>query len=887
MAQQAGLPQKSSFRGIQGANEEDGQIYRSPLFLFVSRLMRPALLRLLKRPSALSVLDSLISAPVGVEQLELRRDQRCLRCLSRSTRREHHVSTVNPEQTSCSESLSPSTRRKLSFQVHKIKAPKAQAEDSIEHGESSPDKQEYLSRIRLQTEKLEFESDIGHARDIGTRLVDDPRHRNDFRLWVELLRYRQRHYGEQGTMVIWEALTDRVDDVQLPVDGDLADFLWQSFVDLGFKREIVMVEVAEYARALWSQTGNRWPKLYERIVGGFIERGMIDRAEEWHRKLQDPHLASPNDILHVLRPDVSARHSNNTVVSINKAKDQGQGFLPSLVAFRNICRSIQGHQIYVPTMSALLQNDLPAQELVLMHLFLVGKGDHPRSYKEIEPLIHGAEKRGLQSFRQKLRAYVDRQFPSEVEDVQIKDSEIENSEHRLPANPGEREFLHDQKPIKDDLGARIFATDALKFELILSGFKMFGATSIGPQSLREMAVRAHGSRDLLERLRLLQEAGISIGDSIFSRLVRKLATENRGIVLADLLRSDQHPDMLEDTRVQESLLLSHYLSRDWRRYNLTLAILSEIADEGPNMFNIHFRKHLRAGEWELASKVVDELALRGEPLTKTSIDLMIKHVLTPRRPGSGPIRAPGRPPQIEVAFVFRVLQRTIPLGSTVSARLWIELIKRLGQTDSWVELRRCCFWLARHYSFTGPQKDTPLDIISKSSAAPHCRTSPVSEQNADMLRTIFNRHVQEALVHWGFRKRVSPNIHRYHTASDPIPWVRGLAFLRELERSGVELQVSCISRACRQRLAIVFGRNRRSSRPMNRLLRRENPYTLEKVLGDISRVWGEPSLFAGREHIDVFRLINPPSSKMSYRRTRKTLWRKQKLRGPAFTQSRS
>ncbi|RAL11055.1 uncharacterized protein BO97DRAFT_478897 [Aspergillus homomorphus CBS 101889] len=746
--------------------------------------MRPALLRLLRRPSALSVLDSLISAPVGVEQFELRRDSRCLRCLTKSTQQEQHVSTANSEHPAPQECSSPSTKRTLSFQVHNIKAPKRQAEDNAEPGEASTNRApSRLSRFRLQPDKLEFESDIGHTRDIGTRLVDNPLHRNDFNLWVELLRYRQRHHGDQGTMAIWEALTDRVDGVQLPVDGELADFLWQSFVNVGFKREIVITEVVEYARELWDSTGKRWPKLYESVVGGFIERGMNHQAEEWHQRLQDPHLACPNDVLHVLRPDVAVQHSVSTVASLSKTEHKG--FLPSLSAFRNICRSVEGHQIYVPVMSALLKNHLSAQELVLMHLFLVGKGDHPRSYRDIEPVMHGAEKRGLRIFRQKLRAYVNSRFLSEIKASEVEDS---GQPHALPVNLNEGELSRQLKPVPDEFGARIFATDALKFELILSGLKMFGATSIGPQSLREMALRAHGTQDILEKIRLLREAGISIGDSIFSRLVRKLAAENRGIVLADLLRSDQHPDVLEDAGIQESLLLSYYISHDLRLYNLTLAILSEVADEGPYLFNIHFRKHLAAGEWELASKVVDELTLRGEVLDEKSIDFMIRHVLTPRRPGSGPVRSQNRPPTSEVAFVFRVLQRVIPLGATVSAGLWIELIKRLGQTNSWTELRNCCLWLARQYSPTVQQKDIPLEIISTSSRVWPSRTPSSAEENADILRTIFSQQLQGALVHWGFRMRVSSNANRYNPVTDQVPWVRGLILLRELERNGVDLK---------------------------------------------------------------------------------------------------
>src|SRR5699024_2293321 len=128
----------------------------------------------------------------------------------------------------------------------------------------------------------------------------------------------------------------------------------------------------------------------------------------------------------------------------------------------------------------------------------------------------------------------------------------------------------EKKPLKDEFGARLFATAAFGFDTVLAGLAMFRIPVIGPLSLREMAIRSHGSRDIQEKLQRLQKAGISIGDSVYARLLRKLAVENRDILLADLLESDQHPDMLEDAGIQESLLVSNYMARDGRQYNLTL-----------------------------------------------------------------------------------------------------------------------------------------------------------------------------------------------------------------------------------------------------------------------------------------------------------------------------
>ncbi|PWY87754.1 hypothetical protein BO70DRAFT_360398 [Aspergillus heteromorphus CBS 117.55] len=840
--------------------------------------MRPALLRLLKRPSALSVLDSLISLPVGVDQLDLGRTPRCTRCLSEDTQSPGTRPHSKSQLASAEERPSPSPKPAFRFRVHDIRAPQRQATTDTDDPDISIQDGTVLRLgcLGLQPEKLEYESDIGHADDIGTRLVDDPAHRNDIKLWEELLRYRQRHYGDKGTLEIWEGLTVRVDGVQLPVDGEAADFFWQSFVDVSFKRDVIMNEIANYALGLWYKRGKRWDKLYEAVVGGYIERGMTQQAVEWHKKLQHPHLACPNDIIRVLQPCIDAQQRTQAPGLV-----QPKRAASSLRVFRTICRLSRGHQIYVPIMSELLRGG-HVEEVLRMHKFLTKQEDHPPTFSDLEPLLESTKAHGLWEIYRELHGYATERFPNEIEKPDGSDSA---AQAELKGN-----VSHEEKPIRDELGARIFATEALNFQMILSGLRMFHVSAIGPQSLREMALRAHGSQDILNKLRELDQAGISIGDSVFARLLRKLATENRDIVLSDLLHSDEHPDALEDERVQESLLLSYYLSQDRRPYNMTLAILGEVSKDGPDLFNIHFRKHLAANEWSSASKVVDEMTLRGETINKESIDFMINTVLTPRRPGAGPVQGSNRSEVAEVSFMFRILQRIIPLGATVGPELWIELLKRFGMTGSWDELQTCCVWLARHYSPTLKQANTPLEIISLPTTPQPAHAGLIHRQGSALLETIFSKQMQSAIVDWGFQMRVSAKRDDYNPrgidGETLVPWVRGLILLRELEQNGVRLWTSWISKACRHRLAVCFGRPRQSSRHMNRMLRRETPYSAERVVENITRVWGEPSLFGGQENLDFYRLINPPSSKMSLRRTGRTLWREGSLRGRAFVSSR-
>jgi hypothetical protein len=66
-------------------------------------------------------------------------------------------------------------------------------------------------------------------------------------------------------------------------------------------------------------------------------------------------------------------------------------------------------------------------------------------------------------------------------------------------------------------------------------------------------------------------------------------------------------------------------------------------------------------------------------------------------------------------------------------------------------------------------------------------------------------------------------------------------------------------------MAMLYSHHVLSARRMNRMLRRRNPYPLQKVLDDVSRAWGDQTLFDGMEK-DWERLVNPPRSARSKRR---------------------
>ena len=816
--------------------------------------MRPALLRLLKRPSAAPILDALSSGRIGIEQLVS--SPRCLGCHTRRIRQQSASLDAEPKGVRNKER--PVRRRQVSenrassFYVYDMQPSRSQSPVPRDRSEPPPpsdtgDAGKDSRPFLLQPEQLEFESDIGHTEGIGTRLVDDSTHRHDLRLWEELLRYRQRSHGDEGTLDILRGLVTRTDAVYLPVSGEKAEFFWQSFIDPSLNNEAMLEELTDYARRLWDRRRERWPRLYECVVGGFMEQGMTGHAVKWHKKLKYPHLSGPHDILQILDPALVG--SNRLPVSLSEGRRRPLS--RNIAGFAAICKDVLQHppsdchlgehDLYRPIISTLLQHG-HAEDALSMSESLIKYGQCPQSIDDLYPLLDYANKCGLWSDFQQLKAYA-------RENLLVQSDISEPPADAAESLPGTKigalpAFHHlEKKPFKDEFGARLFATAAVSFDTVLSGLKMFSVPAIGPLSLREIAVRSHGGRDLQQKLNKLQKAKVSIGNSVYARLLGRLASEKRDILLYDLVRSDQHPDMFEDSAAQESLLVSNYIAREWHQYNLALAALVESLGDGPELSNIHFRKHIAAREMGPASKVVDNMRLRQENLTQDSITFMVKRILSLRQRARSVTPQPSRAHITEVTFVIQILRRIVPTGQYVAAELWVELLKRLGMTRQFESLRSCCLWLARHYY---AQVDHPRGSWASSSPGKPAARIPSSRDSADrMIQSILDHRMQAAIVAWSFKIFLPPDwkdTHRcVHVDGHRLsPWTRGLLLLRELEKEGVPLDVSAIRRSCQMRLIVLYGHGHASRRRINNLLRLGNHYTLPQVLADIDRAWGAP-----------------------------------------------
>lgn len=824
--------------------------------------MRPALLRLLKRPSAISLLNDLVStssATAGIERLDVRTGK-CANC---QIRRPH--AKLLPYESA---SVVPGEERSVRLQVYDIfgveprkssNRPSRQEGGRGDTGSNLP--------LSLDVDRLEYESSF-YTED-GKQLVDDPSRKHDFELWKELLQYRKRRYGHQGILEIWKGIVDRRNDIQLPVEGETADYIWKTFVEAGLADEQLLYDITKYAEKLWTNTVKRWSKLYQTVVGGLFTRGLPEEAVAWHRRLQAIHLSESNDIVLVMAQAVSCIPQKPPDWSLYSRETITLGNGRGVRAFGEICLATEGHQIYETVIPFLLHKGL-ALDATYMHDFLVKRGDMPRDSSTAQQILDFATTES-HTFSQKVRQRI-KKIKSSTLNEAVLDSLVA-SEQTEAANNSQQETESDrpkdkeddwikEKPFRDEFGARLFATKALTVEMITNGLQMFGVQAIGPLSLREIALRAEGPKDILEKIQALRKANITIRDCAFTRLVERLALEHKDIVLEDLLHSDQHPDVLEDVPVQESLLCSYLMARDWRLYNLTKAILYEVAKD--DMDNIQFRVSLSAKEWSAASDVVDRMYLDAKTLTQQSIDHMFYAVLTPRLPGR--LQPYPEDPKIdEVGYAERILKLALRSGTEIDPQYWVELLKRMGmhRHDQWQRIQELCLWLAQHYVV---QEDSPfLHSLSRSSGVD---PDTILARNRTMIRHIFNPRMQMALIAWGFKSPLwyKNTVHEIH---DPVSggmvilWTRGLLLLRDLERLGITIYPSFVRQACRERLQILFG-ELYSVKRWNRTLRQNNPFRFSRILNDMLTIY--PTLFTQEDHVDLHKLVDRPLQGMAARR---------------------
>ena len=691
---------------------------------------------------------------------------------------------------------------------------------------SSPEEATVLRRVpsahrgsfrgRLSAwDALLFESNVGQDSALGLRLVDDPRHIGDLRIWAELLRFRQRVYGLQGTSDIWEGIKRR--KLSLPIRGPQADEFWSSFITCGFERRALLDEVYLHARKIFEKTGTTWRGIYSMIMGHLLATDP-KHAYRWHRLLVQIHRPVSSELSYLL-----------TQASTSKV---------ALGAFEEIYGDLEVRTLYANIIPRLCKLEL-FDSAHRWHYLLLRMGDLPRNFDAVKPLMkYLALYKSSEDRRDLTRSLVDAGVPFTVSTPHAFQEDPVISREIMSRMLGEAHSIA-PKSFSDEFCARLFATKAFSIEIVTRGLRILGMDRIGPLSLREIATRDATTEAVAARMDQFRELGMSIGSSIFSRLVKKLAVDGKEDMLQVLLSSDQHPDALEDFELQETLLASYHAAEDWPKFNSTLAILA-YHSQGKLPFhksNQILRSYIRQRNLTAAIGTLEKMSLEKVPVSALSIRLMREGILRPRRVGRRPI-------SLTVGFddlgiLISLWQGILRCGGYVAPLSWREVFRRLGQTGRLEELEKLALWLVVWYHPRDAKsvrlRASPYAGIKRSGSVPRTLSA---DHPRHPCRTLFSSVQQEAMIAWGFKTLAErPTAARSSSASLPS-WTWGLKLLLKLKGQGVAVSKRTVRRALRNRLRILYGPGR-SAVPANRLARANNPYELGVMLGEVKVLWKE------------------------------------------------
>ncbi|KAK5112997.1 hypothetical protein LTR85_011019 [Meristemomyces frigidus] len=688
-------------------------------------------------------------------------------------------------------------------------------------------------------EALRYQADVSAEDKRGDLLVDQDEHRQNLRLWIELLHFRQRLDGLAGIVAIWQGM--RMRDVQMPTDGEEADILWAPFVQAMISQQGWGPRTAFddlYASTVDSKrrTGQHYDKLYDSIVGSFF-RINPSLVRPWHKRLSEADI-TPSDAL------------------LRVAKDAVQSQLPfeAFKRFRQLYHQRNERNLYNVCVDAALQSDRDADtdSAISWHRFLITSGDAPSpemfARPEVQrlfeqdgdaslPMVHVASSQHDPSFGRRL--------PELPKMSRASMSSLVGDVHGIKP-----------KEISDAFVAKMFATRAFPLDLLIRGLSFFALDRLGPVAVREMAVRTGTPVEFCNQLSSLKAMKIGVSDAPYCRLIQSLANDGQTELFNALLASDQHPEAYEDTKTQEALLVSFLEAGNWTQAHITLLCLSLAgAQQQADAWNRVVQHYLRQRQHRLIAQTIQHLQDQKAPLTFTTLTHLHRYLLPVRRRRMRPIESQrqDRPPFNALDFVTNACMYADDVARNanipqnyVRPRVWTELLKRYGMTHRWPQFTKLALWLAEQYS--GPRFQREGE--GTGSAVRLRRSCP--------LHFIFSKQTQQAVFTWGFRSaavkdKLRPGLASHSRPADsPLAaseglsrparissteiWAQGLILLLYLRSRGVNVSDEDVRQAFRVRMWILFGPGH-STVAINEMNRRVNRLSLAHYIRTANDIW--------------------------------------------------
>ena len=670
--------------------------------------------------------------------------------------------------------------------------------------------------------QFQYESDLAKPPYKGPRLVDQGRFSNDISLWLQLLRFRGRTSGARGATIIWNELKKR--KLTIPTRGDVADEVWSELVELGHSSPTVLEEIGRYAQQN-EKTSGSWVHLYPSIVGKLIARHP-SKAYAWHNRLKNYSPPTKTHLTELFYGAVTSPHALEVFERIYKESPA-----------RNLYSTI------IPTLCKGRSYD----EALKWHLVLTQENDWPPTSSAAEPLLHYlAYTQDVQKVEEITSAMVAAGVSFAPNTPYLTRQNVVLSREAMNRTLGVSHNIAPKK-FSDLFCARLFATSMFSVSGVINGLSMLGLDTIGPLSLREIANREISREQSLPaalnaHIIQLQQAGISIGHSVFSRLIHKLAREDDSEVLFDVITCDLHPDAFENTKLQEQLLGRYLHKHDVRQTDRTLAVLTLDCNSSNARivrWNLILRTHLKQKKWPKVFQGLEAMRENRVPVTAKSSTLMTYCLLSRRNVMKGPSTT------ADIPRIIRLLCQILSLGGHVEPRIWSELFRRLGMAGHIYQLEKLALWLVSWYSSSAKHASQKIFKADNGTGSLTPTETYQPESSEKIIRTIFSPAAQYAFIAWGFKHLIGNRVRRERKERllrrSPLTWTDwkwGLKLVLKLKARGVPVRNKTITRVIEHRLIVLFGPGQ-STRKINRMTRERNIYRADYYLDEVKRLCGD------------------------------------------------
>lgn len=667
--------------------------------------------------------------------------------------------------------------------------------------------------------------------------------------------------GNEAARDIWGRI--RSTGLQLPVQGPsaigkggLADNLWVPIVELGFKEPKTLNSICEYANEMYDTSGTRWLKLYFYVIQHMLLNHRGSEAVYWHDILSRRHSPGPATFQRLMRNVIMSKEGDHKALK--------------KIYVRNSYRSI-----YSKIVPILLQNQ-EFDKAFDWHMFLQHHRDMPLNADIVQPLIQYFSifdpktakgiSSGLTASGSSLASGT--MTGGEEDKTDSRDDMLSIMSGKAPGSV--------VKGSQADLWvARWFATQWVTLDIAINTAHALKVESIGPLALQAIALREPVAADITSRIGQLQQRGISVAQSAYSKALTSFAKRGQEGLLQALLESDQHPQSFDDRVLQEKLLTAYAKAGDWRQHQLILAVqLASAIDPVMEQYNMQLRNHATQRDQAAIVKVLETMRMNRIAVEIATIRFILRAILRPRTRGHGPDNSvPGYVEQ-DIGLAISILKNIMEYNRFVPITVWREVTRRLGMLGRTSDLHSLCLWLVDQY---GPDKNGHTRILGSDSTLLARRPQLSTGHPLHPLRLLFSDVRQRSIVEWGFIW----GLMSYATSVDSRPGViaaattaegqknlaleqmtQGIRFLKDLQKRGVYIKESSVRRALRVRLVILYGR-KESVQQHNRKWRSYNPLSLQEVVKGAEVAWGNP-LFPSVEAVRLMienggKQARPPS----------------------------